>query len=1091
MNNLKQDWSTPVSTTALYTSNTSNYLFNLVNNPPNTTGTVLYLNYSVTVSPYKGLEIVSDEATATNLNTPLTGNTNDVPIAQFQTDFTLPTFINSGFWDVNLFAYSTDNSKVTAYATLYKRNGGTDTSLATSSGIPITVPTSVTQITLSFYLPYTDLVTGDTLVLKLFANNAGSPAQSINTYFEGTNYSHLHTTLGTIVAVDALTSTTNGLGQAGYISTAKLNDLSNYYHNLLQDWSTPLSSVARFGSNASNYTVNTSNWAANSFQDWSTPVSTVGRFTSNALQNWSTPLSTVANFTSNTSNYASNILQDWSTAISSIGRFTSNTSGFAAAASTDWSTAVSSVGTFTSNTSNYDRNYLQNWSTPVSSVGTFGSNTSNYMANILQNWSISVSSVGTFSSNASNYTVNTSNWASNAFQNWSISVSSVGTFSSNASNYTVATSNYMANILQNWSTPVSSVGTFSSNASNYTVNTSNWAANAFQNWSVSVSSVGTFSSNASNYLRGALQDWSTPVSSVGTFSSNASNYLRGALQDWSTPVSSVGTFSSNTSNYLRGALQDWSTPVSSVGTFSSNASNYTVNTSNYLRGALQDWSTPVSTVGKFTSNTSNYAANYLQNWSVSVSSVGTFSSNASNYTVNTSNYMRGILQDWSTAVSTVAAFTSNKPSGGGTVDLSTMFSSLQIVTSSIGVNCNRPTYNLDVNGVTKSKSLLLDGPVVFNYTGGLQYWTCPPNVYQINITLLGAGGGNYADLVFYGSAGGTLAGSLYVVPGTTYTILVGGGGSSAGAWWTGTGQGGFGGGGSSSGSAGGGGRTSIYLSNAQILIAGAGGGAGSGGYYGGAGGSSTGGSSEDDNASGGTQSGGGGGSGTPGSLNTGGSSAGGGGGAGYYGGAGGADSYAGGGGSSWYTTASLYGQNMFTVTTNTQGTAGNAGHNGGYDNHGRITITYITPYNRGDYTLMSYGTGFITDLQAGTLGLNTFKPAYTLDVNGPSRGAIIYSTNTAASPTIYPNEYYGVYYNLTGGGGALTVNLSLTNALTTSNYGKYIVFRNNGSVDATVTFAGAVSGVTPPAGTTLYSNTSMTLVVASNVDTAAGSFVLF
>lgn len=570
-----------------------------------------------------------------------------------------------------------------------------------------------------------------------------------------------------------------------------------------------------------------------------------------------------------------------------------------------------------------------------------------------------------------------------------------------------------------------------------------------------------------------MQDWSTPVSSVGTFSSNASNYtvntsnyLRGALQNWSTPLSTVAFFTSNTSNWASNILQNWSTPVSSVGTFSSNASNYTVNTSNYMKNILQDWST-------------------------SVSSVGTFSSNASNYTVNSSNYLRGILQDWSTAVSTVAAFTSNKPSGGGTVDFSTMFSSLQIVTSSIGVNCNLPTYNLDVNGVTKSKSLLLDGPVVFNYTGGLQYWTCPPNVFQINITLLGAGGGNYADLVYYGSAGGTLAGSLYVVPGTTYTILVGGGGFSAGAWWTGTGQGGFGGGGSSSGSAGGGGRTSIYLSNAQILIAGAGGGAGSDGYYGGAGGSSTGGSSEDDNASGGTQSAGGTGSGTPGSLNTGGSSAGGGGGAGYYGGAGGAGSYAGGGGSSWYTTASLYGQNMFTVTTNTQGTAGNAGHNGGYDNHGRITITYITPYNRGDYTLMSYGTGFITDLQAGTLGLNTFKPAYTLDVNGPSRGAIIYSTNTAASPTIYPNEYYGVYYNLTGGGGALTVNLSLTNALTTSNYGKYVVFRNNGSVDATVTFTGAVSGVTPPAGTTLYSNTSMTIVVASNVNTASGSFVLF
>ena len=1030
MFNILQNWSTPVSTATFFTSNTSNYLLNLVNNPPNTTGTVLYLNYSVTVGSYKGLQINSTEASATNLPISLTGNTNDIPVAQFQSDFTLPTFINGGFWDLNLFASSTHATNVSVYAILYKRNGATETQVATSVAVPDVVGVTLTQVLPNLLLQYIDIVAGDSLVLKIFANNTSSSAQTLNVYFEGASYSHIHTTLGTLVAIDALTSTTNGLGTAGYTSTAKITDLSNYYYNLLQNWSTSLSSVAQFSSNISGS-------AAAGNTDWSTPVSSVGRFTSNVLQNWSTPVSSVGTFGSNTSNYMANILQNWSTPVSSVGSFSSNASNYTVA------------------TSNYMANILQNWSTPVSSVGTFGSNTSNYMANILQNWSTPVSSVGSFSSNASNYTVATSNYMANILQNWSTPVSSVGTFGSN-------TSNYMANILQNWSTPVSSVGTFGSNTSNY-------MANILQNWSTPVSSVGTFSSNASNYTV------------------NSSNYLRGILQDWSTPVSSVGTFSSNSSNYLRGALQDWSTALSTVGKFSSNTSNYAAN-------YLQDWSTPLSTVGKFSSNTSNYAANYLQNWSTPVSSVGTFSSNASNYTVNTSNYMKNILQDWSTAISSVAYFTSNKPSGGGSVDFSTMFSSLQIVTSSVGVNCNTPQYNLDVNGVTKSKSLILDGPIVFNYTGGLQFWTCPPNVYQINITLLGAGGGNYGDVAFSGSAGGTLAGSLYVVPGTTYTILVGGGGFSAGAWWTGTGQGGFGGGGSSSsGGAGGGGRSAIYLSNAQILIVGAGGGDGSSSLdIGGSGGSGTGGTGANGGASGGTQSAGGSGGGGSGSLNTGAASAsGGGGGGGYYGGGSGSGGLAGGGGSSWYTTATLYGQNMFTVTTNTQGTAGNATHNGGVDNHGRITITYIIPYNTGSYTLMSYGTGFVTDLQAGTLGINTFTPSYTLDVNGPSRGAIIYSTNTAASPTIYPNEYYGVYYNLTGGGGALTVNLSLTNALVTSNYGKYIVFRNNGSADATVTFAGAVSGVTPPAGTTLYSNTSMTLVVASNANTSAGSFVLF
>ena len=686
MFNILQNWSTPVSTATLFTSNTSNYLLNLVNNPPNTTGTVLYLNYSVTVGSYKGLQINSTEASATTLPITVDGNTNNTPVAQFQTDFTLPTFINGGFWDLNLFATSSDATNVSVYAILYKRTGLTELQIATSFAVPDVVGVTLTQVIPNLFLQYTDIAAGDSLVLKIFAINTGSPQQTLTVYFEGGTYSHMHTTLGTLVAIDALTSTTNGLGTAGYTSTGKINDLSNYYYNLLQNWSTSLSSVAQFSSNISGA-------ASAGSTDWSTSVSSVGRFTSNVLQNWSTPVSSVATFGSNTSNYMANILQNWST-------------------------PVSSVGTFSSNASNYMANILQNWSTPVSSVGTFGSNTSNYMANILQNWSTPVSSVGTFSSNASNYTVNTSNYLRGSLQDWSTPVSSVGTFSSNASNYTVNTSNYLRGVLQDWSTPVSSVGTFSSNASNYTV-------------------------NSSNYLRGVLQDWSTPVSSVGTFSSNASNYTV------------------NTSNYLRGALQDWSTPVSTVARFTSNVATATAGT---------DWSTSVSTVAKFTSNV-------FQNWSTPLSTVATFTSNTSNYA---SNYM----QDWSTS-----------------------FSTMKLVTSSLGINTN------------------------------------------------------------------------------------------------------------------------------------------------------------------------------------------------------------------------------------------------------------------------------------------TAK--YTLDVNGPSRGAIIYSTNTAATPTIYPNEYYGVYYNLTGGGGALTVNLSLTNALTTSNYGKYVVFRNNSAADATVTFAGAVSGVTPPAGTTLYSNTSMTVVVASNVNTATGSFVLF
>jgi hypothetical protein len=146
------------------------------------------------------------------------------------------------------------------------------------------------------------------------------------------------------------------------------SNTSNYAKNILQDWSTPNSTVA-------NFTSNTSNYAENILQNWSTAVSTVAAFTSNTsnsignnsnyiagiLQNWSTPLSTVATFTSNTSNYAKNILQDWSTAVSTVALFTSNSSNSIAS------------------TSNYATGILQDWSTPNSTVALFTSNTSNYL----------------------------------------------------------------------------------------------------------------------------------------------------------------------------------------------------------------------------------------------------------------------------------------------------------------------------------------------------------------------------------------------------------------------------------------------------------------------------------------------------------------------------------------------------------------------------------------------------------------------------------------------------------------------------------------------------------------------------------------
>jgi len=84
-------------------------------------------------------------------------------------------------------------------------------------------------------------------------------------------------------------------------------NITGYY---LQDFSTPISTVARFTSNTSNYTKNIS-------QDWSTPLTSTGSWAYNVNQNWSTPVSTATLFTSNTSNYAANILQNWSSPLTS------------------------------------------------------------------------------------------------------------------------------------------------------------------------------------------------------------------------------------------------------------------------------------------------------------------------------------------------------------------------------------------------------------------------------------------------------------------------------------------------------------------------------------------------------------------------------------------------------------------------------------------------------------------------------------------------------------------------------------------------------------------------------------------------------
>jgi hypothetical protein len=285
-----QDWSTAVSTIALFTSNTSNtavtaristadglgslgyisslqlqsttkglqeYVSSQAAYPANTTGQVLYLNYSIpNTSPYKSLQ-TTPTLTPTLQSTfqTIARTLSNQSVSQFRTDFTLPPFIPDGIWDINLYAKSAYSHSY-IWASLHEVNGGDDIKyIANTSNNPIQVTPAniITPFTLSLVVPYTNISTGNSISLRLYANNVENQDDQLTTYYEDGEYSHVHTTFGIIIPLDLLTSTTAGLGTAGYISTAQYNTLSNYYKNTLQDWSTSISTATLFTSNTSNY----------------------------------------------------------------------------------------------------------------------------------------------------------------------------------------------------------------------------------------------------------------------------------------------------------------------------------------------------------------------------------------------------------------------------------------------------------------------------------------------------------------------------------------------------------------------------------------------------------------------------------------------------------------------------------------------------------------------------------------------------------------------------------------------------------------------------------------------------------------------
>jgi hypothetical protein len=425
------------------------------------------------------------------------------------------------------------------------------------------------------------------------------------------------------------------------------------------------------------FTSNTSNWSRGLLQDYSTPVSTVFFYSRNLLQDFSTPVSSVSTAAGATSNWSRNLLQDYSTPVSTVSTFTGNTSNWARNLLQDISTPVSSLSTLygtrlTSLSAAISTLTLQNFTSLQGSVSSLQVNslligTGTGSINLGDTVMTAVSSVSTATNTL--YALNTllGNVSSQtAIQFYGLTgqyngavvaerlvspgvqelllykassiqdqirlqttgniVFEAGVASRSWSTSTAAPTptlyiSYLSNVGIGTAAPattldvagtgrfqtVSTLALITSSINGQTV--AQLATLPIQSTVVGLGTAGYISStqlaSTQAYL---LAVTSTGLSSVALFTSNTSNYARGFLVDFSTPVSSVSTAAGLTSNWSRGLLIDFSTPVSSVGLFTSN-------TSNWSRNLLQDWSTPVSTVALFTSNTSNYARNILQDWS--------------------------------------------------------------------------------------------------------------------------------------------------------------------------------------------------------------------------------------------------------------------------------------------------------------------------------------------------------------------------------------------------------------------------------------------------------------------------------------------
>jgi len=1006
----------------------------------NTYGAVFYLNYSAAVTPYNGLQTNTTIATQQIVTNSVLAGTSQL-VGSFQTDYTLSPFIPDGIWDLNIFADS-DKSNTFYYITLHTRLSGVETLVTTTSVYPLDLygPTgAVTQYDIAFPVPYVVTPPGTTIVLKLYASNASATTASIRSYFEGSAYSHVHTTFGAVVPADSLTSTVAGLGNSSYISSPQLISTVLGLSRAGYVSSTQLASTVAGLGNA-NYVSSTQLAStvmglgtmgyvstANLIGHVSTPnllglVSTpnlLGLVSTSLLGQSISTLSTTYSQNFFTSSLKASTIVACNAVISSI-TVNSLTVGSGDGYIAMGDVVATSLSTIQVNTnvlitsSIYAVNLLGIVSTPnlVNLVSTANLLNLVSTANLLNHVS-TANLLGLVS------TANLINHVSTANLLGLVSTSLLGQSLSTLS--TSYSQNFFAILMNVSSLLVSSMRTSNAYVSSLTVDSLNIGSNA-----------------------GYLVTGDIIATSLSTLQVNA-----GVINGTSINVSSMNGLVS-TANLLN--------LVS------------TANLANFITSA--NLSGIVSTPNLFglvsTANLTGFPTN--ANISLFISTLSTsytIAMNTSSLTVSSFTGYSGYL----------SSFTSRIASTG------------QLITSSLVVTGVLPSLMVNSFYASTLISGLPNLPVTttFTYIGTTQTYTVPAGITSISVTLSGAGGGGGS-----GGSGALVTGTLTVTPGQVITIVVGG--STTGL------AGGYPGGGSAGssnpaeGARGGGGYSAISNgSGTYHAIAGAGGGAAGYGGVGGSGGlnGANGDNSYHDGGAGGggTQTAGG----TAGQYtgSTGGylqgasaaarTYAGGGGGGGYYGGGSGNGGSAGvspGGGGG--------GSSLISPLTNGSATLGGGGapQVNGYVIITTIVVEAVYTFNA-NISSGCVGINRNTPQHAldvnGTINTSTLlvngatrTPQFVLDVNGASRAAIFYSSVTAGgTATLTLSNYFGVYYNITTTG-TYTINVPSTQPL--SNMGKYYVIRNNTGNDTTATFTGGL-GITSPIS--LFSNASATVVAIS------------